>query len=434
MGAIAQYITPAFHNNTPYLRDLIEALETHQAANAKCTVCNKNEAVAVHAYCCSIVCAREAFVIACQLESALLDDNDQCIVHWLGDIAQYTMNIMLAIVLNSPDTAIRQRTRRLLMMLANNNQTFPTSVFLVGNGVNTSAPTNVGGFGEVYRTIHDGMTVAAKRLKRNYGLNSMDDQKLKAKRWRCCYEALIWKTLKHERLLPLSGIIKTDLDYFMISPWHCDGASRNFLVSMLWTHERYRWGRFYQLFVYRWLLQVVQGLQHLHEQGVVHGDLHPGNVIVVNRRPKEKGHFEFDIVLTDFGLSVIREANSNQQGSTRGGAVLAPEQIRGDDSPCGRPTVQSDIFTFAALCFHLYTTRSIYPAMMAHNKNRAISALRPLDREVTVKVRAEDFLVIIPDELWEIIEKCWTVAEDRPSLNWIEEKLKGMQGSLSSVP
>lgn len=38
MGAIAQYTTPAFLNNTPYLRNIIETLETH--LSAKCTVCD----------------------------------------------------------------------------------------------------------------------------------------------------------------------------------------------------------------------------------------------------------------------------------------------------------------------------------------------------------------------------------------------------------
>lgn len=63
----------------------------------------------------------------------------------------------------------------------------------------------------------------------------------------------------------------------------------------------------------------------------------------------------------------------------------------------------------------------------------AISNLEPLDREVAVQVSGEYVSVMIPDELWEILERCWTVPEARPSLDWIEERLGGMQGSLSSV-
>lgn len=66
-------------------------------------------------------------------------------------------------------------------------------------------------------------------------------------------------------------------------------------------------------------------------------------------------------------------------------------------------------------------------------RDMAISNLKPLDREVTVKVGRENIPVVIPDNLWEIIERCWTAPDARPSLDWIEEKLKAMQGSLSSV-
>ncbi|KAK7692252.1 hypothetical protein QCA50_003877 [Cerrena zonata] len=429
MDVSFHYTTPAFLTNTPYLRNIVETLETHRSANAKCTVCDKNEAVAKYAHCCSIACSHQAFVIACQLESALLDGNAQCIAHWKDDVAQYAMNVMLAIVLNSSNVTIQQKTRRLLLRLANNNKTLPSSVFLEGSNFDTLHRQSKGGFGEVYRTTYGETTVAAKRLIQTYGQDNEDE-----KRWRSYYEALMWKTLKHERLLPLSGIIKMEQEYFIISPWHCDGNSGTFLIDLVRNHVRYRWGRFYQLFVYRWLLQVVQGLQHLHEQGVIHGDLHPGNVIVVNPQPKDQDHLEFDIVLADFGLSVIREANSKQQGSIRGGAVRAPEQMPFElDSRPGRPTVESDIFMFAALCFQLYTTLPIYPTMDMYNKARAVSVLKPLDREVIVGVPGGNAPVVIPDELWEIIERCWTVAEDRPSLDWIEEKLKRMQGSLSSV-
>ncbi|KAK7692257.1 hypothetical protein QCA50_003882 [Cerrena zonata] len=73
---------------------------------------------------------------------------------------------MLAIVVNSSDTATQQGTRRLLLRLVNNNQTLPTSVFLEGIKVDTSDLPLVGGFGEVYRTTYGETIVAAKRLRR----------------------------------------------------------------------------------------------------------------------------------------------------------------------------------------------------------------------------------------------------------------------------
>ncbi|KAK7681805.1 hypothetical protein QCA50_015152 [Cerrena zonata] len=430
MNAISQYTTPTFLNDAPYLRNIIETLEAYGSANAKCTVCNKKEAVAEHAYCCSIECAHKAFMIACRLDSALraLDADNQYVAHWPGDIAEYAMNVMLAIAVNSPDIATQQGTVWFLMKVADHYERLPGSFFLEGRDVDISYQPSVGGF--VFRTTYNGMTVAAKRLIWAYDRNGVDEHM----RWMCYREALMWKTRKHERLLSLSGVVRTDQDYFMISSWHRDGDSRKFLEAMVQSHKRYRWGRFYQLLVYRWLLQVVEGLQYLHKRGATHGNLHSGNVLVVNPQPNSR-HLQFDIVLTDFGLGIIQEVNNLQQGSSQGRLVQAPEQIH-PDSNTQRPTAKSDIFTFAALCFHLYTTRPIYPALEGNNyeirRDRAILSLEPLDREVTVKVQRENIQVVIPDELWEIIERCWTVPEDRPTLDWIEEKLKGMQGSLSA--
>lgn len=50
--------------------------------------------------------------------------------------------------------------------------------------------------------------------------------------------------------------------------------------------------------------------------------------------------------------------------------------------------------------------------------------LVPLDRELVVEVQGDHIPVRIPDKLWEIIERCWTAPEERPTLDWIEDKLK----------
>lgn len=77
----------------------------------------------------------------------------------------------------------------------------------------------------------------------------------------------------------------------------------------------------------------------------------------MNPRPNDPDNGELNVVLTDFGLSVLHEADSRQQGSLRAGNFEAPEQIDpqrfGVTSTTGRPTEKSDIFTFAALCYEV---------------------------------------------------------------------------------
>ena len=91
------------------------------------------------------------------------------------------------------------------------------------------------------------------------------------------------------------------------------------------------------------LLQIALGLEYLHSEGIIHGDLHAGNILIDGRG---------NASLADFGLSLIAEASGYGYGSSHGGGAirwLAPELIEpiefGLDS--SRPTTASDIFSLA---------------------------------------------------------------------------------------
>lgn len=88
---------------------------------------------------------------------------------------------------------------------------------------------------------------------------------------------------------------------------------------------------------------------------------------MTNARPGVTNSLDFDILLSDFGLSVIQDANSRQFASLRAGLLRAPEQLAPDKygilDKKERPTAESDIFTFAALCYevrlHIYLSVSM---------------------------------------------------------------------------
>jgi serine/threonine-protein kinase len=85
--------------------------------------------------------------------------------------------------------------------------------------------------------------------------------------------------------------------------------------------------------------QVARGLGYAHEHGVVHSDVKPANVILVNgRRPK----------ITDFGIARVAGTSTGElAGSPK---YMSPEQVRGEPLD-GR----TDIFSLGAVLYELLT-------------------------------------------------------------------------------
>ncbi|THH27978.1 hypothetical protein EUX98_g6209 [Antrodiella citrinella] len=103
------------------------------------------------------------------------------------------------------------------------------------------------------------------------------------------------------------------------------------------------------------LYQILDGLTYLHSEGVVHGNLHGGNVLV-----DEIGN----ACLTDFGQASLVEMVNNLQAveSSRAEHLrwTAPELIKVSGNATVAPgrrtgTREGDVFSFACICVELYS-------------------------------------------------------------------------------
>ncbi len=93
------------------------------------------------------------------------------------------------------------------------------------------------------------------------------------------------------------------------------------------------------------MAQLCDGLAYAHEQGVVHRDVKPDNVFIL-----EDG----SVKLLDFGIAKLTTSTLTRQGDVLGSAsYMSPEQVGGSENVDGR----ADIFSTGVVLFELLSGR-----------------------------------------------------------------------------
>jgi serine/threonine protein kinase len=137
--------------------------------------------------------------------------------------------------------------------------------------------------------------------------------------------------------------------------------------------------------------QAARALSAAHDQGVLHCDLKPDNIMV-----QELGEGEHQVKIVDFGIAKIRDSQvESGPGHTRAAGTLpymAPEQIQ------GRPSTASDIFSLGIIAYEMLTGRR--PFNPPANQYQALEALRS-----GVRVKPKDLREELPPYAQQIILK-----------------------------
>ncbi|TCD64004.1 hypothetical protein EIP91_004672 [Steccherinum ochraceum] len=172
--------------------------------------------------------------------------------------------------------------------------------------------------------------------------------------------------------------------------------------------------------IFRWMHQSASGLQYLHEEGVIHGDLRGPNMLIDS---------DYKLMLTDFGLSVFSECTSHAYGSKRGGNPrwIAPELVDTSSGKFQRPTKATDVFSLSRTYLELCTGKPPYPEL---SSPQVCFKLWTNEHPERPSLPGGEEL---QESLWLMMQQCWSPNPlERPSALQLMEFTKELLSSHRS--
>ncbi len=147
-------------------------------------------------------------------------------------------------------------------------------------------------------------------------------------------EAISASSLNHPNIVEMYDVGEDDGKYFIVMEY-LEGETLKSLIK--------RRGALTLSEVIDIMLQLTAGLACAHESYIIHRDIKPQNVVIL-----EDG----TVKITDFGIAMALNSNELTQTNSVMGSVhyLPPEQANGDGA-----TIQSDIYSAGILMYELIT-------------------------------------------------------------------------------
>ena len=146
------------------------------------------------------------------------------------------------------------------------------------------------------------------------------------------------------------------------------------------------------------LKHIAEGLDHIHNQKIIHRDLHSGNILCEN---------DDDVVISDLGISKSAMESTDDNKIYGIISYMAPEILRGKEY-----TTASDIYSFGMIMWELMTGRMPF----WDQKD---------DIQLTIKM-CEGFrppiITNAPKGYVELMQECWNSDPNkRPTANDISD-------------
>jgi len=259
-----------------------------------------------------------------------------------------------------------------------------------------------GSFGSVYKGRWKGVdNVAIKKLEKAH----LDE---------LLSESHLITTLNHPNVVRLYGVCDEEGEECMVME-RCK-CSLGSILGDLATHPSIPWLRRLQI-----LHSISNGMYHLHDKEVIHGDLKSGNILI-----RDDG----TICITDFGTSMF--INGQNALTTFTVAWTAPEVLKASEEKEKNPTSNtavdkpSDVYSFGMIMYEVFTRSFPFFFEGITDTNEVIRIVKGGGRP-TIPLSIEDCKEIeppYPSGYTDLMKECWDVAHMRPTFGDLRQRLK----------
>jgi formylglycine-generating enzyme required for sulfatase activity/tRNA A-37 threonylcarbamoyl transferase component Bud32 len=209
-----------------------------------------------------------------------------------------------------------------------------------------------GGMGDVFKARHQNLQrLAAVKVIRPEHLNHPDSV-LRFRR-----EAQAAARLHHPNIVTIYDADRAGNTHFLAMEY-VPGTDLGRLVK--------KHGPLPPAMACEFVRQAALGLEHACEQGLVHRDIKPQNLMVTRSAPGRPAV----VKITDFGLARFASEGTDEAGLTPTGQwmgtpeFIAPEQARDSKSA----DIRADIFSLGCTLFRLLTGESAFPGQTSADK------------------------------------------------------------------
>jgi WNK lysine deficient protein kinase len=151
-------------------------------------------------------------------------------------------------------------------------------------------------------------------------------------------EINLLKTIKHENVLKIynSWYNKDKKEVVFITEYMIGGSLNDFI-------QKYK--HFKPKHIQNWCIQILKGLEYLHENQIIHGDIKLENIFICGETSQ--------ICIGDFGLS-INKSQTNTKSCLGTPEMMAPEIYSGEYDE------SIDIYAFGMCLLEMYTMEKPY--------------------------------------------------------------------------